>query len=360
MTEHAYAVVLAGGIGSRFWPLSRLERPKQFLKVFGEQSLIEDTVHRLRHRFQPENILIITNQLHEERTRRLFPRLPPRNIIGEPLGRNTAACIGLAALLLRARDPDSSMIVLPADHYIGDREEFLCTLERALQTCRNQHLVTLGIQPTSPETGFGYIQFQPEEIEPGVYPVKTFAEKPDLKTARLFLQSGDFLWNSGIFIWETRTIVEALERWLPETWETLEELSTQLDSPDFGRHLAHCYRQLRSISIDIGVMEPASQTPGAIRVIQSSFPWNDVGTWAEVHRMREKDGGDNVVVGDAVVVDSNRCLVHAPDRVVALVGMRDTIVVDSDDALLVCRMDAHQDVRHVIARLKEDGLHELL
>ena len=186
MTNNTYAVIMAGGVGARFWPLSRMERPKQFLSVFGDQSLIEDTVERLRKRIEPQRILIITNHLHEARTRELFPWLPEDNIIGEPMGRNTAACVALAALILAERDPDARMVVLPADHFIGDEEEFLCTLERAVSSCRSGHLVTLGIEPTSPETGYGYIQHESEELEPAFIPFVLLPKSPTMTQRSCF------------------------------------------------------------------------------------------------------------------------------------------------------------------------------
>jgi mannose-1-phosphate guanylyltransferase len=363
MNAHVHAVILAGGVGSRFWPLSRLERPKQFLNVFGERSLLEETVERLRHRLPAERIWILTNRLHEERSRALVPWLPPGNIIGEPLGRNTAAAIGLAALTLRSVDPEAIMVVLPADHWIGDDEEFLCTLERAVSASRGGHLVTLGITPDRPETGYGYIQHEAEETAPGVHAVRTFAEKPNARTAMSFLRSGDFLWNAGIFVWECNTIIDALARWLPESWELLEELEPgdlQNDPERLAEALDTIYPQLRGVSIDVAVMEPASRRPGMVRVVRAAFAWNDVGTWAEVYRMEDKDAAGNAIHGEAILVDSQRVLLRSGQRTVALVGVEDLIVVDTPDALLICRMDRHQDVRDVITRLKEDGLHELL
>jgi mannose-1-phosphate guanylyltransferase len=360
MNQSVYAVIMAGGIGSRFWPLSRLERPKQFLKVFGENSLIEDTLERLRPSIPAERLLVITSALHEERTRHLFPWLPPENIIGEPVGRNTAACAGLAALLVHKRDPNARIILLPADHYIGDNEEFLCTLERAAEACVGGHLVTLGIPPNRPETGYGYIQHEAESLSPGVHTVRTFAEKPNAQTALRFLKSGDFLWNAGIFIWEVQTIIQALETWAPELWDPLSSLTPSLGGPGQREALENVYPMVKSVSIDYAVMEHAASRHGLVRVIKATFPWNDVGTWAEVHRMQDHDDDGNSVQGDAVLVQSQGCHVHSNYRLTALVGMKNTIVVDSPDAILVCRMDKDQDVREVINRLKEDGLHELL
>ena len=360
MNEKIWAVVMAGGIGARFWPLSRLERPKQFLSIFGGAPLLVETVRRLGPLVDLSRVLVICNALHEGRTRELLPGLPPGNVVGEPVGRNTAACIGLAALLIRRRDPEARVIVLPADHFVGDDEEFLCTLDRALTACRGGHLVTLGIAPDRPETGFGYIQHEEGELSPGVHAVRTFAEKPNLATALSFLRSGDFLWNAGIFVWENDALIEALERWMPDTLEALLTLEPHLGEASFTPAIAACYGTLRSISIDVGVMEPAGRVPGKVLVIRAAFPWNDVGTWAEVHRMLERDEEGNSTQGEALFVGSRNCHVQADRRTVVLLGMQDTIVVDTPDALLVCAMAQHQEVRQVIQRLKEEGLHELL
>lgn len=360
MNEKIWAVVMAGGIGARFWPLSRLERPKQFLSIFGGDPLLVETVRRLGPLVDLSRVLVICNALHEGRTRELLPGLPPGNVVGEPVGRNTAACIGLAALLIRRRDPEARVIVLPADHFVGDEEEFLCTLDRALTACRGGHLVTLGIAPDRPETGFGYIQHEEDELSPGVHAVRTFAEKPNLATALSFLRSGDFLWNAGIFVWENDALIEALERWMPDTLEALLTLEPHLDEATFAPAIAACYGTLRSVSIDVGVMEPAGRVPGKVLVIRATFPWNDVGTWAEVHRMLEHDEEGNSTQGEALFVGSRNCHVQADRRTVVLLGMQDTIVVDTPDALLVCALAQHQEVRQVIQRLKEEGLHELL
>lgn len=360
MNQHSYAVIMAGGVGSRFWPLSRVDRPKQFLRILGDVPLLKETIDRLDGEIPPERILILTNALQVERSRELLPELPAGNIIGEPVGRNTAACLALAALILRRRDPGASMIVLPADHYIGDREEFLCTLHRAEEAARGGHLVTLGMAPDRPETGYGYIQHETEPLEPGLHAVRTFAEKPDLNTALLFLKSGDFLWNSGMFIWENQALIEALERWMPELWESISELDDCLDSADFPARLGDVYADLRSISIDVGIMEPAARHPGKVRVIRATFPWNDVGTWAEVHRMLDKDDHGNTRQGSCLLIDSKDCHVRSGQRTVVLVGMESTVVVDTQDAVLVCPLERNQDVKDVISRLKEEGFHELL
>ncbi len=360
MSEPVWAVVMAGGVGARFWPMSRLERPKQFLSIFGDEPLLVESVRRLRGLVQPRHTLIVTSALHVERTRELLPEVPEENILGEPAGRNTAACVALAAAVIRQRQASARVVVLPADHYVGDAEEFRTTLERALTACQGGHLVTLGIRPDRPETGYGYIQHSEGELAPGVHGVRTFAEKPNRETALLFLRSGDFLWNAGIFVWENEALVEALESWLPETWEALEGLAESLHEPAGREALTQAYLGLRSVSIDVAVMEPAGRVPGKVRVVRATFPWNDVGTWAEIHRMLPRDGEGNSTQGEALFVASRNCHVQAGRRTVVLLGMQDAIVVDTPDALLVCSMARHQDLPLVIQRLKEEGLHELL
>ncbi len=358
--KSCYAVIMAGGVGSRFWPLSRIERPKQFLSILGDKALLKETVDRIKSEIPPERILILTSNLLVERSRHLLPELPAENIIGEPMGRNTAPCLALAARILLKRDPEATMIVLSADHFIGDAEEFLCSLDRAVEAARGGHLVTLGVAPTRPETGYGYIQHAEEELAPGIYPVKTFAEKPDLETALNFLKSGDFLWNSGMFIWENQAIVEAFEEWMPELWEAFDEFNADPLAGEFNEELAKIYPNLRSQSIDVGIMEPAGLVKGKVRVIRATFPWNDVGTWAEVHRMMKADADGNTVQGQSLMIDSRDCHVHGDERMVVLLGMESTVVVDTPDALLVCPISRNQDLREVINRLKAEGNHELL
>jgi mannose-1-phosphate guanylyltransferase len=360
MKPTVWAVVMAGGVGARFWPLSRLERPKQFLSMFGSAPLLVETVRRLEGMIPGDRVLVVTNQLHAARTRDLLPGLPADNVLAEPVGRNTAACIALAALRIRAVDPEARVVVLPADHFVGDDEEFRCTLERALQACGGGHLVTLGVAPDRPETGYGYIQHGESELAPGVFGVRTFAEKPNLSTAVRFLRSGDFLWNAGIFVWENDACIEALETWLPETMDVLQELDPLAQGPQAAQRLADAYAGLRSVSVDVGVMEPAAQLPGKVRVVRATFPWNDVGTWTEVHRMMDPDEEGNTTQGEALFVRSRNCHVQADRRTVVLLGMQDTIVVDTPDALLVFPASQDQEVRQVIQRLKEEGLHELL
>lgn len=357
--NHVHAVIMAGGIGSRFWPLSRANLPKQFLPLLGERSMLEVTVDRLRPLVPAERTWVVTGTLHAKRCRRLLPGLPKHNVIAEPMGRNTAACLGLAARQVLAVDPEAVLLVLPADHFIGEAGRFLATLRRAAAACKGNELVTIGIHPTGPETGYGYIAVGGEQAD-GLHRVERFTEKPDHDTALRFLESGNHLWNSGMFAFRADALWAALERWLPDTAAALAGLPAVLKGSRGREALQAVYEGLRSVSVDVAVFEPASREPGRVLVLPGDFPWSDVGTWREIQRMSVQDARGNAVRGNALLIDSDNCLVHAGERVVALVGMQDTIVVDTPDALLVCQAGHHQDVRQVIDLLKESGQHELL
>lgn len=359
-----YGVIMAGGIGSRFWPASRQARPKQFLQVFGDATLIQNTAARLQGLAPPERQLVVTNEQYTEQTARQLPAIPAENVLAEPLGRNTAPCIAYAATVLEARDPEAVMIVLPADHAIRDVQRFHRTLRVAVRQAEEERtLVTIGIEPTYPSTGYGYIQFDGDTeggAEDGddalaAYPVRTFAEKPDLPTAERFLDSGDFLWNSGMFVWRADAILEQMKKHLPDVHEAFAPVGEALrsgQSPSeeaFTDVVRQAYQQCRNISIDYGVMERAED----VSVVPGRFDWNDVGDWKAVYDMRDKDEHGNTLTGDTLVHDASRCLVEAEDadRFVALVGVHDLVVVDTGDAVLVCHRDSTQQVRNVVEYL---------
>jgi mannose-1-phosphate guanylyltransferase len=346
-----YAVIMAGGIGSRFWPASRKERPKQFLDVFGDGTLIQNTVARLQGLIPPERCLIVTHDRYVEQTRKQLPAVPDENILAEPISRNTAPCITYAATTLADRDPDATMVVLPADHVIGNVERFHETLEVALEAAQDPDaLVTIGIEPTYPATGYGYIQYDSEESDENedlqAYPVRTFAEKPDQSTAERFIDSGDFLWNSGMFIWRADTILEQVERHLPDAHNAFEPVRKAGDGVD-EETLTQAFQDSPRISIDYGVMEQAD----TVYVVPGSFEWNDVGDWRAVYDLSEKDEHGNVIEGNVIMQDSSRCYVQAGDRLVVLVGIHDSVVVDTDDAVLVCNRDSAQQVKQVVEYL---------
>jgi len=345
-----YAVIMAGGIGTRFWPASRKEKPKQFLDVFGDGTLIQNTVARLQGLIPPERCLVVTHDRYVEQTRKQLPAVPDENILAEPISRNTAPCIAYAATVLADRDPDATMVVLPADHVIGNVQAFHNTLEVALETAQEPNaLVTIGIEPTYPATGYGYIQYDSDEDEDGplqAHPVRTFAEKPDESTAERFIDSGDFLWNSGMFIWRADTILDQVETHLPDAHKAFAPVRAAGDdvAPDT---LTEAFKASPRISIDYGVMEQAEN----VFVVPGAFEWNDVGDWRAVYDLSDKDDHGNVIEGDVIMQDSSRCLVQSDDRLVVLVGMHDSVVVDTDDAVLVCNRDSAQQVKQVVEYL---------
>jgi mannose-1-phosphate guanylyltransferase len=290
------AVIMAGGVGTRFWPRSREKTPKHLLQIFGKGTMLQNTVKRLEALIDIHDVFIVTNRLQKSLIEKQLPALPSENLIIEPVGRNTAACIGLAALHVRSLHPEAVMIVLPADHLIGDEAEFCRVLQVAVDTAfESKSLLTIGIKPTHPETGYGYIQMFNEEgnhnpyFSRGVLKVKTFAEKPNLETAVQFLASGDFLWNSGMFVWRADTILHQIEKCLPELYTELAKIDKALGTPQYQSTLETVYGLIRGTSIDYGVMEKAEQ----VYVIPGSFGWNDIGSWDEVFRVSGKDDNGN-------------------------------------------------------------------
>ena len=352
-----YAVIMAGGIGSRFWPASRKARPKQFLNVFGASTLIQSTISRLEGLIPPERCLIVTHERYIEQTKDQLPAVPDENILAEPISRNTAPCITYAAVKLAERDPDATMIVLPADHVIRDVGRFHATLETALEAAQEPGaLVTIGIDPTYPATGYGYIQYDgPTNLDEetlDAYPVRTFAEKPDRSTAERFIDSGDFLWNSGMFIWRADTILGQVETHLPDTHDAFQPLHEAVNTAAEPEALQNAFQNSPSISIDYGVMEQAQ----TVYVVPGTFEWNDVGDWRAVYDLSAKDELGNVIDGDIITQDSSRCYVQGSDRLVVLVGMHDTVVVDTDDAVLVCNRENTQQVKQVVEYLHSHQL----
>ncbi len=358
-----YAVIMAGGVGSRFWPRSREKNPKQLLEIVGEGSMIQNTVKRLKGFVEEKNIFVVTNKLHKHAIIKQLPNISVENIIVEPLGRNTAPCIGLAALFIDRLDPKGIMIVLPADHIIGNEPEFLRVLKTASQVVRiTSGLVTIGIHPTHPETGYGYIQAKDrsEETQPvnidDVFEVKTFAEKPNYATAIKFLESGDFYWNSGMFIWRVDTILNEIHRSLPELHGQLINLQPSIGTPLFEQNLETMYGMIRSISIDYGVMEKAQR----VYVVKGDFGWNDLGSWDEVNRLSAKDENGNYIHGKVISINSKNTYVHTSDKLVATVGVEDIIVINTPDAILVCKKGASQDVKEIIDHLKRKQMNDYL
>jgi len=351
-----YAVIMAGGVGTRFWPKSRESRPKQFLKFFDERTLFQNTVDRITKLIPPERILVVTNQQYVDLVQKQIPELPAENIIGEPIGKNTAPCIAVAATIVKERDPEGTMIVLPSDHYITKPDKFLSILQAAVAKANEgDNLVTIGIEPHRPETGYGYIQFNASEHEEfegtPVHEVVTFAEKPDMETAVSFLKSGDFLWNSGMFIWKASTILNEIKVDLPHLYALTDDFLADEHNGGMLRALDNFYRNANDISIDYGVMEKAK----TVYVVPGSFGWNDVGSWLAVYELEEKDKLGNVIkIPDARLINSSNCYVASDKkRFVAVVGLQGIAVVDTEDALLVARLDAAQDVKKIVESLTD-------
>ncbi|MGH1366794.1 MAG: mannose-1-phosphate guanylyltransferase [Calditrichia bacterium] len=356
-----YATLMAGGVGTRFWPRSRKTSPKQVLNIANENTMIQATHQRLKGLVDDSKILIVTNHEQKPLIHEQLSMLTDSSFVLEPFGRNTAPCIGLAALHVHAADPDGIMVVMPADHLISNVEEFQRVVGLACEFAReNGGLITLGITPNEPATGYGYIQSGDvvhSQDGRNVCRVKSFAEKPNLDTAKRFLESGDFFWNSGMFIWRASTILKEIREKLPDIYEPLIALEAYLDSPEYPERLEAMYRQIRGISIDYGVMQEAEE----VYVIPTDMGWNDVGSWETVFEISPKDNDGNTgEYRDIISVNSARNYAYSPDKVVSFVGVEDLIVVDTGDALLIGHRDASQDVKEAVEALKKKGLDDLL
>ncbi|NQV15089.1 NTP transferase domain-containing protein [bacterium] len=346
-----FAVIMAGGVGKRFWPQSRRSTPKQLLSIAGEESMLRVTVDRLKLFAPADHILIITNSDQEKGILSEIPELPSENIIIEPEGKNTAPAIGLAAIIIQHRDPEAVMGVFPADHFIQDLSSFAESIEQSIKVAADrQGLVTFGVTPSRPATGYGYIQYhdRPDAEEP-VFAVKAFAEKPDLDTAKLFLKSGDFLWNSGMFVWEVDVILEAFKEFLPAIWDSLENIKRAIGLPVWNSVLTVEWATLRSISIDYGIMEKAKN----VFVLKVEFDWNDVGSWDAVYEMSKKDPKGNVSRGDVIYHNCTNNLVLGDGRTIALMGVNNLVVVDTEDAILIMPREQTEMVKELVDYLKK-------
>src|ERR1041385_1242528 len=360
---NVYAVIMAGGGGSRFWPRSREKSPKQLLEIVNKGTMIQNTVKRVSDLIDAKHILIVTNRLQKPLVVKQLPQIPVENIILEPIGRNTAPCIGLASLFIRRMDPEAVMVVLPSDHIMQDEEEFRRVLRLAIWVAyESGKLITLGIHPTRPETGYGYIQMIDEDdktnpyFSRGVYKVKTFAEKPNLATAQQFIKSGDFVWNSGMFIWRVDAILREIERLLPDLHRELSKIDDAIGDKKFDNVVETAYRIIRSISIDYGVMEKTKD----VYVIKGNFGWSDVGSWDEVYRISGKDEHGNMVTGKTLLQNTKNTMVYAGDKFVATLGVENLIIISTDDAVLVCKQGMSQEVKEVVDYLRRKQMSDFL
>ncbi|MCD6101692.1 MAG: mannose-1-phosphate guanylyltransferase [Candidatus Cloacimonetes bacterium] len=347
------ALIMAGGVGTRFWPLSTKSKPKQFLNILGNRSMIQQTVDRILPLIEYKDIYIVTNCEQVKLVKEHLPQIPEKNIIAEPLGRNTAACIGLSAVILREKYKiDETMLVLPADHYIGKPEKFLEIVGFASEFAKkSKNLITFGIKPTFPATGYGYIE-SGEKISDQKFPifqVKRFKEKPDLETAKKFISNGNFSWNSGMFLWRIDTILNAIEQYMPDLYHQLIKIKT-VWGQNKTDEIKKIYQNLQSIPIDIGVMEKADNSA----VLPVDIDWNDIGSWQAVYDMMPKDKKGNYFSGNIINLNSKDSYVLCENekKVIGLAGVENLIVVDTKDALLICKKENAQDVKKIVELLK--------
>jgi mannose-1-phosphate guanylyltransferase len=345
---------MAGGIGSRFWPRSRQDYPKQFLDILNSgKTLIQWTFERFASFIPVSNIYVVTSNEYVDIVHEQLPGLPVNNILGEPSRKNTAPCIAYISFKLQQSDPHASLIVAPADHLILDKKAFTKVCLEALSFVgKHNAFITLGIKPTYPNTGYGYIQHEQHSVSDNVYKVKTFTEKPNLELAETFLASGDFLWNAGIFVWQVKNIIHSFEKYLPEMYDVFHGERDKFNTPGEKKALEHIYPLCTNISIDFGIMEKADN----VYVIPSSFGWSDLGTWNSAYENLEKDYLGNAVAGDNVfVIDAVRNMVHAPNKkLLVLQGLDNFIVVDTEDVLLICKRDKEQEIKEYVAEIRRN------
>lgn len=356
--EHVYGLILAGGRGTRFWPKSRRHTAKQVLRLFGDRSLIQQTVDRLRPVLPPDRIWILTNDHLRDQIVRQLPEIPKRQILAEPVPRNTAPAIGLAAQILHGLDPESIMGVFHSDHVIGKPRQYLRLVKAALKAARAGKIVILGIQPRWPETGYGYIEF-PKGVKPGgsdALPVKSFREKPNLATAARFVKAGHFYWNAGMFFWRTSVILDALRQHLPKTASLLASLPP-FGSRRFAKSVKDAFPKCENISIDHAVLERAANIAG---LPAGDIAWNDVGSWNAVYDLHARDRAGNALRTHTMIEDSTGNYVDAEKKLVALLGVKDLIVVDTPDALLIADRGRAQQVGDLVKLLEIAGHHHLL
>jgi len=348
-----YAVIMAGGSGTRLWPLSRQHYPKQALKLVGERTMFQYAVERIAPLFPPERILIVTREAHAEILMEQAPQLPQSNFILEPEGRGTAPAIGLAAVHLAAKDPDATMVILTADHFISAEDEFCQVLAAAEKVAAVGWLVTLGIQPSSASTGFGYIH-QGDALgkQNGntFYDVRRFTEKPDPTTAQQMIASGDYSWYSGMFIWRVADILAEFLQQMPGFYCQLKQVGRALDSSDYEAVLHQVWSKVEKQTIDYGVMEGADR----VVVIPVDIGWTDVGSWGSLLELLPTDANNNVLVGPHLGIDTEDTLVVGNKRLVATMGVRDLVIIDTEDAVMVCSKDREQDVKLIVEGLLQD------
>lgn len=352
------ALIMAGGKGERFWPRSRVTLPKQFLSLTDDgKTMIQLTVERISPIVDISDVYIATNENYRELVKQQLPGIPEENILCEPVGRNTAPCIGLGAVHVSKKYDDAVMIVLPSDHLIKNNEIFVETFNEACNMAeKGDNLVTVGITPNYPETGYGYIKYDNDGMCGNARPVVQFVEKPDLQKAQEYLLQGTYLWNSGMFVWKVSTILKCFDKYMEKTAKGLEVIKEAIGKPNQDDVLNEVFPQLESLSVDYGIMEKAEN----IYTIPGNFGWDDVGSWLAVGRIKENDKDGNVVNGNVVAIDTKNCVIEGQEKLIAAVGLTDIVIVDTKDATLVAAKESLGQIKQILAKLREDGRNEYL
>lgn len=367
-TERSYkriAIIMAGGLGARLWPRSTENSSKQFIHLLGDGTMIQNTVRRLMNIYPPEDIYVVTIKEMYELAKEQLKELPEENFILEPFIRNTAPCLALSSVILENKYSDDTVVsVFPSDHVIFNRGEFYESVNIACESAYSlDGIVTIGIKPTRPEKSFGYIQIKKDDqkglgelYDRGLRYSANFAEKPDTATAQRFIDSGDFLWNSGIFTWKFKTFWDAMEKYWPEDTAMLKMLKDHVGTDNFKENVEHTYRQISSLSVDYAILEKAKN----VYVVQSSFKWSDMGNWDELYRLSMKDARNNVIEGDVIPINASNCLVSSKGKLIGIVGVKDLVVIDSDDAMLICRKGHSDDVMEIVDFLRRKNINRYL
>jgi mannose-1-phosphate guanylyltransferase len=352
--KNYYALIMAGGIGSRFWPISRTAHPKQFIDILGTgKTLIQQTYDRFLKIVPKENIFILTNESYIQLVQEQLPDLDDSQILAEPIMRNTAPCIAYGSHKILKLNPEASIVVAPSDHLIMNSEEFTRCIKKSLETAATHDcLISLGIKPSRPDTGYGYIQYNTKKIGDDFFMVKTFTEKPNKELAKTFVQSGDFLWNAGIFVWSVKSILNAFKKYLPEMNDIFKEGEAIYNTPEEQEFVHAAFSQCTNLSIDYGIMEKAEN----VYVLPSEFGWSDLGTWASVYDLSEKDYVGNAVIPSEMVImyDSSNCMVNVPKgKLVIMQGLHDFIVVEDNNTLLICPRSEEQEIKQIVGDVKQ-------
>lgn len=351
-----YGVIMAGGGGTRFWPLSRKQTPKQLLNLSGKDIMVNEAIDRLARVADYKDIFIVTNTVQKTAMLNLIDkRVLFNHILAEPAARNTAACIGYAAIEIIKKYGDGVMVITPSDAYIKDNDKFAEVLKIAIKEAEvGDKLVTVGITPTFPATGYGYIQY--ENVQSDAKPVLKFVEKPDEQTAKKYLSSGDFVWNSGMFVWKASVILEKFRKLLPEIYSYLEQIADSFGKPDECRQIQKLYPLIPSISVDYGIMEKSED----IIVVPGEFGWNDVGSWDMFNVLHNEDCDGNIKIGNVIAIDSKNSTVYSSGKLIATVGVDNLVIVETPDAIMICTKDKAQDVKKIVDELKASGREDLL